>query len=161
MLVLRTDLSDNPTFPELLKRVREVTLDGYAHQDLSFEKLVEVMQPKRELSYAPLFQHVFTLQNAPRQSMQLSGLTLDWYPLDSGTAKFDLVFNLWDADNGIAGLVDYNSDLFDQTSIKRLLDHFELVLESIIEHPQRRLSEFALLSEESRYDLLVGWHIPE
>jgi amino acid adenylation domain-containing protein len=161
MLVLRTDLSGDPTFAELLKRVREVTLDGYAHQDLSFEKLVEVMQPKRELGYAPLFQHVFTLQNAPRQKMRLAGLTLEWYGLDSGTAKFDLVFNLWDSEDGLAGLVDYNTDLFDRSSITRLLGHFEELLESITEHPQRRLSEFSLLSEESRHELVVAWNRTE
>ncbi len=161
MLVLRTDLSGDPTFSELLQRVREVTLDGYAHQDVSFEKLVEVMQPKREMGYAPLFQHVFSLQTDPRQSMQLSGLRLDWYPLDSGTAKFDMVVNLWDTHRGLIGSVNYNTDLFDQTSIMRLLDHFEVILESIVNQPERRLSEFSVLTEAAQHEMLVEWNRTE
>ncbi|HEX2269383.1 MAG TPA: amino acid adenylation domain-containing protein, partial [Pyrinomonadaceae bacterium] len=161
MLVLRTDLSGDPTFSELLKRVREVTLEGYAHQDVSFEKLVEVMQPKRELGYTPLFQHVFSLQSDPRQQMQLSGLTLDWYPIESGTAKFDMVFNLWDTEQGLSGSVDYNTDLFDRDSITRLLDQFQVLLKGIVNDPQRRLSQFQLLSDESHHEVVVEWNRTE
>ena len=89
-LVLRTDLSGNPTFRELLSRVREVTLGAYAHQDLPFEKLVEELQPQRDLSHNPLFQVMFALQNTPRSDMKLHGLTLSSFQVDNGTSRFDL-----------------------------------------------------------------------
>ena len=148
MLVLRTDLSGNPTFTELLHRVREVCLDGYAHQDLPFEKLVEELQPERSLSYAPIFQVVFALQNAPAKDLSLPELTLSTVESDVGAAKFDLVFNLVESNKRIVGSMEYSTDLFNGETIKRMLDHFTALLRNVVEQPAARLDELELLSLE-------------
>ncbi|HZF37248.1 MAG TPA: amino acid adenylation domain-containing protein, partial [Blastocatellia bacterium] len=158
MMVLRTDLSADPTFRELLGRVKEVTLGAYAHQDLTFEKLVEELRPKRELSYAPLFQVVFTLQNAPRREFKFEGLELDIYTIDSGTAKFDIVINLWDTGESLSGLVEYSTDLFERATIDQMIRHFEATLQGAVENPARRISELSPLSEDQRREVLVEWN---
>ncbi len=168
-LVLRTDLSGNPTFRELLSRVREVALGAYAHQDLPFEKLVEELHPERKLNQNPLFQVVFALQNAPMEALELPGLTLT--PLqfiDTGTTRFDLEFHLWerspnngigvDSSAGISGFVVYSTDLFDAATITRILKHFQALLEGIVANPEQRLADLPLLSEAERHQLLVEWN---
>src|ERR687885_401863 len=129
-LVLRTDLSGNPTFLELLGRVREVALRAYAHQDLPFEKLVEELHPERNLSYHPLFQVVFSLQNTPIEALELPGLTLSRLDFDNPSAKFDLEFHMWESPEGLRGQVVYSTDLFDDTTITRMLGHFQTLLEA-------------------------------
>ncbi|HEY9901691.1 MAG TPA: amino acid adenylation domain-containing protein, partial [Candidatus Sericytochromatia bacterium] len=171
-LVLRTDLSGNPTFLELLGRVREVTLGAYAHQDLPFEKLVEELQPERSLSRHPLFQVVFALQNAPMEALELPELTLSPLTIDFKTTRFDLEFNLWEASQGfrslwgerwehsegIRGVVVYNTDLFDAATITRMLGHFQTLLEGIVANPHARIANLPLLSEAERHQLLVEWN---
>jgi non-ribosomal peptide synthetase component F len=148
MIVLRTNLSGNPSFRELLGRVRETTLGAYAHQDLPFEKLVEEMQPRRDLSYTPLFQVVFTLQNAPLPPLELPGLTLGLLDVDQGTAKFDLVLNMWDLEQGLTGALEYNTDIFLAPTAARMLGRFERLLGSVAARPEARLDELEMLSEE-------------
>jgi non-ribosomal peptide synthetase component F len=109
-LVLRTDLSRNPTFHELVQRVKETALGAYAHQDVPFEMLVEVLQPERSMSYTPLFQVLFVLQNAPQEKLELSGLTVELLDIDSGTAKFDLMLSLEESENGLEGVCEYSTD---------------------------------------------------
>ena len=157
-LVLRTDFSGNPTFRELLNRVREVTLGAYAHQDLPFEKLVEQLHPERDLSRHPLFQVVFSLQNTPIQALELPGLTLSLFEFDSKTAKLDLEFHLWQDLESLKGQVIYSTDLFDDTTITRMLGHFQTLLESIVAHPQQRLSDLPLLTATERQQLLIDWN---
>ncbi|BAY48354.1 amino acid adenylation domain-containing protein [Scytonema sp. HK-05] len=157
-LVLRTDLSGNPTFRELLNRVREVTLGAYAHQDLPFEKLVEELHPHRDLSRHPLFQVVFSLQNTPIEALQLPGLRLSLFEFDSKTAKLDLEFHLWQDLESLKGQVIYSTDLFDDTTISRMLGHFQTLLESIVTHPQQRLSDLPLLTARERQQLLIDWN---
>src|SRR5207245_1139841 len=111
-LALRTDLSGNPSFHELLGRVRETTLGAYAHQDLPFERLVEVLQPERDLRYTPLFQVMFALQNTPMPALDLAGLTISPVPISSQTAKFDLTLTMLETDQGLSGWFEYNTDLF-------------------------------------------------
>lgn len=145
-LVLRTDLSGNPSFQELLKRIRKVALWGYAHQDLPFEKLVEELQPQRDLSYNPLFQAMFILQNAPiPTAVSLPGLTLSPLELDSGTSKFDLKLSLWESSEGLNGSLEYKTDLFDATTIARMGNHFEQLLRQVVAQPATRLSELATI----------------
>lgn len=167
-LVLRTDLSGNPTFQELLSRVREVALGAYAHQDLPFEKLVEELHPERNLNQNPLFQVVFALQNAPIEQLELPGLTLSPQQFDTQTTRFDLEFHLWertqnnglwvDSSEGISGFVIYSTDLFDEATIRRMLEHFQKLLEGIVAHPEQRIANLPLLTKTELHQLLVEWN---
>lgn len=148
MLVLRTDLSGNPTFRELLERVREVTLDAYTHQDLPFEKLVQVLRPERSLSHSLLFQAVFSLQNAGQETLKFSGLSLSPIEIDLGTAKYDLVLNMWKGGEGLQGILQYSTDLFEPSTIARMLKHFQRLLESIVTAPQTRINALGMLTPE-------------
>ncbi|PMB03027.1 non-ribosomal peptide synthetase, partial [Fischerella thermalis CCMEE 5273] len=134
-LVLRTDLSGNPSFRELLRRVREVALGAYAHQDVPFEKLVEKLQPQRNLSHTPLFQVMFVLQNAHSLEIELPSLTLSTLESDSGTAKFDLTLYMAETASGMIGSVEYNTDLFEPQTIQRLAEHFQTLLSGIVANP--------------------------
>jgi amino acid adenylation domain-containing protein len=157
-LVLRTDLSGNPGFRELLGRVREVTLDAYTHQDVPFEKLVEVLQPERDLSRTPLFQVMFALQNAPMEAFELPGLSLSPMEVDSSTSKFDLTLSLNEASRGLVCVVEYNTDLFEADTIGRLISHFQTLLEGIAADPIRRIADLPLLTEAEQHQLLVEWN---
>jgi amino acid adenylation domain-containing protein len=148
MLVLRTDLSGNPTFQELLQRVREVTLDAFMHQDVPFEQLVQELRPERDLRRAPLFQAVFSLQNIAPETLRFSGLTLTPLEVDLSTAKYDLVLNMWEMQVGLQGALQYSTDLFDAPTISRLLKHFARLLESIVVRPTAPLNSLEMLSAE-------------
>ncbi|MBV8887999.1 MAG: amino acid adenylation domain-containing protein [Chroococcidiopsidaceae cyanobacterium CP_BM_RX_35] len=160
-LVLRTDLSGNPPFRELLSRVREVALGAYAHQDLPFEKLVEELQPERDLNRNPLFQVVFALQNAPVEVLELPRLTLSPLSFDPGTARFDLEFQLVECLGSLGVVVTYSTDLFDAATITRMLENFRTLLESIVGQPEQRLGNLSLLTAAERYQLLVEWNDTE
>ncbi|HEX3250372.1 MAG TPA: condensation domain-containing protein, partial [Pyrinomonadaceae bacterium] len=157
-LVLRTDLSGNPTFSELLQRVREVTLDAYANQDLPFEQLVEALQPKRNLSRPPLYQVVFALENIPARSLDLPGLTLTPMEMHSGTAKFELILSMFESTNVLGGTFEYNTNLFNADTIKRLAGHFETLLEAVVADPKRRVLDLPLLTKSERRQLLEQWN---
>src|SRR5205807_1763274 len=146
-LVLRTDLSGDPSFRELLGRVREVALGGYAHQELPFEKLVEVLQFERDLSHQALFQVVFILQNAPMPALQLPGLTLSLPEIDNKTAKFDLTLTMVEMEQRLAAAFEYNTDLFEASTIERMANHFQKLLEGIVADAGQRLSDLPLLTE--------------
>jgi amino acid adenylation domain-containing protein len=160
-LVMRSDLSGDPTFRELLGRVREVALGAYAHQELPFERLVEELAPVRSLSHSPLFQVMFVLQNAPKQTLELSALGLEPMEVDNGTSKFDLTLFMNEEDEGLSGQLEYNTDLFEAETVRRMLGHFEVLLEGIAADPARRLSELPLLPEAERRQLLVDWNRTE
>jgi hypothetical protein len=157
-LVLRTDLSGNPSFQELLSRVREVALGAYAHQDLPFEKLVEEINPARDLSRNPLFQLIFNLQNPARQEIQLSGLCLSLLPAHNESAKFDLSLSILDREEGPTATVTYNTDLFNSATISRMCGHFQTLLQGIVTNPEQRLSDLPILTEAERRQLLVEWN---
>lgn len=157
-LVMRSDLSGDPTFRELLHRVREVALGAYAHQEIPFERLVEEMAPARSLSHSPLFQVMFALQNAPNQTLELSDLSLEPMEVDSGTSKFDLTLFMSEQSDGLRGQLEYNTDLFEAETVRRLLGHWEVLLEGIATDPDRRLSELPLLTAGERRQLLVEWN---
>jgi amino acid adenylation domain-containing protein len=157
-LVIRTDMSGNPTFKELLGRVRETTLEAYTHQDLPFDKLVEVLNPGRDLSRTPLFQVKIIIQNTPREVLKISDLELSRLSQEAGVARFDLVLNISDTVEGVVGTVEYNTDLFDASTIKRMVNHFRMLLESAAADPERRLSQLSLLSKEERDQQLVEWN---
>ncbi|HAM52622.1 MAG TPA: non-ribosomal peptide synthetase, partial [Nitrospiraceae bacterium] len=157
-LVMRTDASGDPVFRELLKRVRKTTLDGYAHQDLPFEKVVEELQPVRDRSRNPLFQVLFVLQNMPVSNLQLSGLTLSRLETESTTTTFDLEVHFWETTEGLKCTFVYDSDLFAAATIVRMTGHYQRMLEGIVANPETRLSQLPLLSEAERHQLLVQWN---
>lgn len=150
LLVLRTDMSGNPTFYELLERVREVTLKAYAHQDLPFEKLVAELRPERSLSQTPLFQVLFVMQNAPMPTLEVSGLTLSPWEIENETAKFDLAVFIGETEDQITGSWKYNADLFDAATITKMSNHFETLLASIVKQPDARLNTLEMLTETEK-----------
>ncbi|MEG5083549.1 amino acid adenylation domain-containing protein [Microcoleus sp. AT8-B4] len=153
-LVLRTDVSGDPTFRELLQRVREVTLGAYAHQDLPFEKLVEELQPDRSLSYNPVFQVMFQLQNNPMPPLDLPGLTLSLLDVETNTTQFDLSLDLEELGERLQASVEYSTDLFDRATITRMLGHLQTLLEGIVPNPEQRLWSLPLLTAVEKQQLL-------
>ena len=147
-LVLRIDLSGNPSFQELLMRSRQVTLAAYAHQDLPFEKLVEELQPERNLSHNPLYQAWFVLQNAPMPPLELPGLTLNLFEIDTDTVRHDLLLNIWESPEGIEGTFEYKTQLLDKDAITRLIRYFEILLHHVTKQPNMRLNELAEILTE-------------
>ncbi|QMS92432.1 NcpA [Nostoc edaphicum CCNP1411] len=157
-LVMRTDLSENPSFNELLPRIREMALSAYAHQDLPFEMLVEALQPERDLSYTPLFQVMFVLNNAPTSEVELTELTVSSLPIESSTAKFDLTLSMENTSTGLVGGWEYNTDLFDSNTIERITGHFVTLLEAIVANPQERISQLPILTAFEQQQLLIEWN---
>jgi len=159
-LVLRTDLSGNPRFQELLSRVRQVALGAYAHQDVPFNRLVEALQPERDVSHTPLFQVSFTLRQAP-QLDSIPGLTVSPFEVDSETAQFDLSLVVETTEQGLTAWFEYNTDLFEAATITGMLGHWQQLLEGIVASPQARLSDLPLLTEAEQYQLLKQWNDTE
>ncbi|NEO35900.1 MAG: amino acid adenylation domain-containing protein [Moorea sp. SIOASIH] len=157
-LVLRTRFEHNPSFSQLLRQVRETTLNAYEHQDVPFEQVVSALQPQRSLSHSPLFQVMFVLQNAPMGKLDLPGVTLSQFNQHSTIAKFDLTLSMTETEMGLVGTWEYNTDLFDGSTIKRMATHFQNLLSAIVENPQQVVSELPLLSVEERHQLLVEWN---
>jgi amino acid adenylation domain-containing protein len=155
-LVLRTDLSGDPSFSDLLRRVREQTLGAYAHQDLPFELLVDELQPRREVNRTPLFQVVFVMQNAPFQPLRLPRLTMALQPLENLTAKFDLTLSARENESGLTLGLEYNTDLFDSAIIKRMLQQFEVLLQGVVHNSGLEISRLPLLPESERKKLLTA-----
>ncbi|MEH2072606.1 MAG: amino acid adenylation domain-containing protein [Nostoc sp.] len=157
-LVLRTDLSRNPSFLELLGRVREVCVGAYAHTDIPFERVVAELHPERNLSHTPLFQVMFALQEDSKKDLVLPGLTLKWLDNHSQTAKFDLTLFVMDAKSELWGFWEYNTDLFDAATIERMNGHLINLLEAIVTDPQKRLSDLPLLTNAEQQTLLGKWN---
>ncbi len=157
-LVLRTDFSGNPSFLELLRRVKETSLEAYAYQDLPFERLVEELNPERDMSHSPLFQVMFVLQNVPTQALEIEGLTLSPLEPDSSRALFDLTLTVSDTDQGLMGSIEYNTDLFDDTTITLMIEHFRILVENIVKSPDQRITDLPILTEKERHKLLVEWN---
>ena len=155
-LVLRTDLSGNPPFRELLRRVRATALGAYAHQDLPFEKLVEELHPVRDLSRNPLFQVMFVLHNTPPAETAPGEIALA--DADSGAARFDLTVFLTESAHGLHGTVEYKTDLYDAPTIARMAGHFQTILEGAVADPSQRLWELPLLTAGEEQQLLVDWN---
>ncbi|NRD48556.1 non-ribosomal peptide synthase/polyketide synthase, partial [Corallococcus exiguus] len=160
-LALRSRLDDAPTFVQLLGRMREATLGAYAHQDIPFEKLVEELQPQRDLSRSPLFQVMLMVQNAPRAAEGARPDTLTLRPVaqDSGTsAKFDLTFVFTHSPQGLVGSITYSTALFREESIRRLVGHLRVLLEAVVLAPDTRVHDLPLLPPEERQQVLLAWN---
>jgi amino acid adenylation domain-containing protein/non-ribosomal peptide synthase protein (TIGR01720 family) len=157
-LVLRTDLSGEPTFREVLQRVRKIALEAYAHQYIPFERLVEELQPERELNRYPLFQVAFILQGAMTSAIQLQDLDISVLELPTSTARVDLELQMWETEEELGGLLTYSTELFDASTIDRLLQHFETLLYSILHNPDQRISELSMLTPAEWRCIVQDWN---
>ncbi|WP_157722062.1 non-ribosomal peptide synthase/polyketide synthase [Tumebacillus avium] len=146
-LVMRGDLSNNPTFDELIERVKKTALQAYDHQDVPFDQLVNELQVERDMSRSPLFQVMFTLQNAPMSSVELPGLTIAALNMESITAKFDLELLLNEAPDGLVGHLKYNTDLFEQDTIQRMTAHLQTFLAAAASNPTQPLADLPLVPQ--------------
>ena len=160
-LVLRSGLGGNPNFVEVLKRVRQVALEAYRHQDVPFEKLVEEVAPRRDTSRPPFFQVILVLQSMEQEDLQLPGLRLSSFGPQHEVAKFDLSFMLSERDETITGTLCYALDLYEKETVERLLGHFQLVLEQMAAEPERLIGELSLVTEAERRQMLVEWNQTE
>jgi amino acid adenylation domain-containing protein len=157
-VILRTTFADDPTFRTYLKQVRKVALGAFANQELPFDQLVEALQPPRDLSYHPLFQVSFTLQGAP-VLINLPGLQSEAVEFDNGTAKFDLTAELWETEEGgVSGRFEYDTDLFDQTTIERLMKHYQQLLAGLTNQPDVPMSQIPVLAAEEQAAITQAWN---
>ena len=153
-LVFRVGLEGNPAFVKLLENVRKTAIEAYNHQDLPFEQLVEELQPERNLSHSPVFQVMFALQNAPFGSLELRGLTLTPLVQENVVARFDLVLSMEERPDGMIGVMEYDSDLFEEDTVKRMIAHFQSLLEGIAANAEQPVHELSLLTDAEKQQML-------
>ena len=158
-VVLRTDLSGDPTFSEVLRRVRQVTFDAYRNQDLPIEEILQDLHVPRSLDQNPLFRVMFILQKASSSGPALTGLSAHLVDLDPGVARSDLLLELIDADGRLEGWLEYSSDLFEEATIVRMASHFRKMLELIVANPEERITRISLLPERERRLVLKDWNL--
>ncbi|HEU4769116.1 MAG TPA: amino acid adenylation domain-containing protein, partial [Pyrinomonadaceae bacterium] len=156
-LVLRTDLSGDPPFSKLLKQVRQIALDAQEHQEIPFERLVEALQPERDLSITPLFQVMFAMQNIQQLDFHLPGLTLSPVNLERTAAVFDLNLDITEGKSGLFAALEYNTELFFPGTAARILAHLEILLQAIVANPDTRLSDLPLMTAPERDKVLLEW----
>jgi amino acid adenylation domain-containing protein len=161
VVVLRCDLSGGPTFRELVKRVRVTTLAAFERQAYPFEKLVEILNPTRDASRTPFYQNLFVLQTAAGSPAQIPDLEMEWRDIHTGTAKTDLTMSLEDRDGGLGGWLEYSTDLYDATTIERLMGHYRTLLENAAADPDRAITALEMLSEPERHQILTEWNATE
>jgi amino acid adenylation domain-containing protein len=159
-LVIRTDLTGNPTFSQLLERVRKVTSGAYDNQDLPFEKLVEELQPERYMSLNPLFQAMMVMHNVPKQNVseEKKNAETSFFTDFSGTVRFDLWLSVSQSDNTIKCFLEYTTDLFDNDTIKRLLSHFKNLLEAAAAEPAQPIDHIRYITDQEKEQLLTRWN---
>jgi amino acid adenylation domain-containing protein len=152
-LVLRLDVTGNPSFEELLQQTKRVALGAYSHQDIPFEQLVEELNPERSLSYSPLFQVMFVLQNAPMSDLELHGLKVTPIETESVISQFDLTLSLVETAHGLTGELEYNTDLFEPITIERMIEHLPVLLSGLVEDPQQCIGELSLLTRAEEHQI--------
>ncbi|MFD0890364.1 condensation domain-containing protein, partial [Streptosporangium algeriense] len=157
-LVLRTDLSGNPTFAEVLGRVRTANLDAYTHQDVPFERLVEHLNPERVPARHPLFQTLVAMNSQTPLPEEFAGLECGEYPFDLDVAKFDLAFNFAETADGLTGMIEYARDLFDHGTVTTLAERLVRVLRAVADDPGRHVTALEILSPQERELLVTGWN---
>jgi amino acid adenylation domain-containing protein/non-ribosomal peptide synthase protein (TIGR01720 family) len=156
-LIFRTKISDSSSFYDLLSQVKETVFEALAHQELPFEDLVEQLQPERNLSQNPLFQVMFVLHNTPNQSVQIPGLTIEPLETEHSATRFDLSLDMYETPNALTGTFEYSVDLFEAATIERLIEHFQTLLLSVVEHPQQLITELPLLTQTEQ-QLFTQWN---
>ncbi len=157
-VVLRVALGGDPTFRELVQRVKEVSLGAYSHQDLPFEKLVVEMQPQRDLSYSPMYQVMFSVGEHKDLGLELPELEISPIIIDRGIAKFDMTLGMTELREGLMCNIEYCSALFDASTMQRLANHFQNLLQGVMANPDQRISALPMLSAEDRHQFLFGWN---
>ncbi|NVI85701.1 condensation domain-containing protein, partial [Janthinobacterium sp. BJB401] len=157
-LALRTRVDATQCFDELLVQVKAATLGAYTHQDLPFEQVVEHLAPERNTSHSPLVQVMFVLQNAPMGKLELPGLALRPMDIEHNVSPLDLTLTLVEAEDGLRGHVEYNTDLFDRTTAERMAVHFGRLLVALVANPRAPLRELDMLAGGERQQLLVEWN---
>src|SRR3954468_3461099 len=156
-LVIRTSLAGNPTVRELCKRIRQVCLGAYAHQDLPFDSLVIELNPERNLKRNPLFQIMFTLENAPAPHARLSGLRLEPMVLDLGASAFDMALSVWEARGKLEGWLEFNTGVFEAATMKRFGEHWSRILGEMANDPEKEIANLGMLSQEEHRQILEEW----
>jgi non-ribosomal peptide synthetase component F len=157
-LALRTDLSGNPSVAESVRREREVALGAYGRQEAPFERLVEEINPQRDLSRTPLFQVLMTLENTRRGELGIRGPNMAGIEKETVAAKFDLSLNLMESEEGIGGVLEFSHDLYGRETIKRMVKHYERVLEEMVRDPMQRIREIDLVSEAEKKQIIEVWN---
>ena len=157
-LVMRTDVAGDPSFEELLKRVKAMSLEAYDHQEVPFEQIVEELQPDRDTSRNPLFQVMFAMQNAGYEGLQLPGLVVEPFEKLSLTTRVDLECHVWEQEEGLMISLLYNTDLFLPTTMERFIGHYQRILEEVIDNPHCRIHDLSLLPDSERHQLLWQWN---
>ncbi|RKH38701.1 condensation domain-containing protein, partial [Corallococcus llansteffanensis] len=159
-LVLRARIDSRESFPQLLQQVKVTTLGAYEHQHMPFEKLVEELQPQRDLSRPPLFQAMFALQNQDSGGTvsRLGDLSVQPLAVSGGASRFELSMGLAETPEGFSGILEYNSDLFDEATILRFIGHFQVLLQALTQQPQRALASLPILTEDERRQVLVDFN---
>ena len=158
-LVLRTNVSGEYTYPELFEDIRESSLEAYANQDLPFEKIVELVSPERDVTNTnPLFQVVYAHQNATSEALEFEGLKVEEYPLEHTISKFDLTFLTSEKDGYLHVKVEYNTDLFKESTIQQLLGHLQKILKEVLSNPQVKVKNIDLLTEKERQLQVEEWN---
>lgn len=158
MLPMRADLSGNPPFRELLRRLRATAIEAYAHEEVPFERIVEELRPERQAGRAPLVQVAFVLQNTPGRDVRLPGLTVTTNEVWTETAKLDLTLMVSETPQGLSATLEYNADLYERATAARLLGHWKVLLEGIVADPAQRIGQLPLLTPPERRQLLVDWN---
>ena len=158
VLVLRTRVAGDATFRQLLRHVHEVSLEAHSHQDVSFEKLVEALQPERNMSYSPIFQVMFAFLNAGQTVLEIPGLKMSGYGAVQEAAKYDLLLGVMDLRERLSISLEYSTDLFEADTIERMLSHLRSLLESVVVDPGQRLTDIPLLQQSEREQILVEWN---
>ena len=157
-MVLRADLSGSPTFRKLLERIRQTSLEAYSYQGLPFERLIEVLRPDRNLSYNPVFQVMFIFENAPSPNRKLEGVDFILQETTRLTSMFDLTLELKQLDDKLRGRFEFNTDLFDEETIIRMIGHFGALLDGIADRPGERITDLPIMPPEERQRILVEWN---
>ncbi|MDZ7400721.1 MAG: condensation domain-containing protein, partial [candidate division KSB1 bacterium] len=157
-LVMRSDLSGNPSFRELVKRVNDMALEAYAHQDVPFEMLVSELHPERDMSHTPFFQVMFALQEAQQEALQTPELKISLIETESGTAKFDIIMFAEERKDGLRIALEYNIDLFNHDTIARMAGHFQNLLQGIVKNPDQSIDELPLMTAEEERKVVVEWN---
>src|SRR5581483_7297816 len=157
-LALRLSLAGRPTVREMLRRVREVALGAYAHQDLPFERVVEALHPQRHLSHTPLFQVVFAWQNVAAAALELPAVEVDLLAMESGIARFDLTLTMQERAAEVVGVLEYRRDLFEPGTIERLVRHLCMQLEGMVATPEQPLATLPLLTPAEQEQVLMYWN---